>query len=311
MKKKIIIIAVISILSLYSTAFATQVRLVIESYPPSILSRVSKIIDLPDLNDQLEISRQATLLALSPQGWNLASLVGGVLDKVEPPEWSAECWLVRTMKGDFSNVLGFHLNRQSYYWDADHCLLVFHTDADAYRGAHDLCEYDWNFSVISGSIGGAYWQCAQQQFGRFWVEFPIDPTSAQLVMRRAEVRFKKAGNTDTCTVAGEFVLNEQSNGIDPINEETVISVGSSTLTIPAGSFTQLENKYKFRGQIDNAIVRMTIKPVDDATFRFMLMVKGTSLDDTKNPVDIELAIGDDTGKTTTRLWGKLLFRGRR
>jgi hypothetical protein len=56
---------------------------------------------------------------------------------------------------------------------------------------------------------------------------------------------------------------------------------------------------------------MTIKPVDDATFRFMLMVKGTSLDDTKNPVDIELAIGDDTGKTTTRLWGKLLFRGRR
>jgi hypothetical protein len=66
--KKIVILACIAFtIVLYSTAFAVQVRLTLESYPPATLP-------IPDINDQMEISKQAVDFALSSEGWNLANI---------------------------------------------------------------------------------------------------------------------------------------------------------------------------------------------------------------------------------------------
>lgn len=87
MKRNIILICVIFTLCLYSVAFAVQMRLTIESYPTSTLPpSASKIIDIPDVDDQLEISRQAALFALSQEGWDLGNLLGAVLGHVGPLE---------------------------------------------------------------------------------------------------------------------------------------------------------------------------------------------------------------------------------
>lgn len=77
MKKLIFVFVPVLVLFCFlSTASATQVKLTLESYSPATLPTVSAIIELADVNDQLEISKQAGLLALSDQGWNLASYGG-------------------------------------------------------------------------------------------------------------------------------------------------------------------------------------------------------------------------------------------
>ena len=93
MKTRIGAFCVILILFLYSNTFAAQLEITIEGYPPATLPTATSVINLPDPNDQLEISRQAALLALSPEGWNLGSL-GGFLVLNEPPDWSGSFYRV-------------------------------------------------------------------------------------------------------------------------------------------------------------------------------------------------------------------------
>ena len=52
---------------------AVPATLTLECYSSPELPTVSTIINVPDLNDQLEISHQAMLFALSPSGWNLSN----------------------------------------------------------------------------------------------------------------------------------------------------------------------------------------------------------------------------------------------
>ena len=43
---------------------------------------------------------------------------------------------------------------------------------------------------------------------------------------------------DRFKVRGELTLAATSNGIDLLNEEVMVTVGTSTITISAGSFTE-------------------------------------------------------------------------
>ncbi len=74
MKKLNLIVALLLFGS--TAAHAFQMTLTLESYSPATLSTVSKVIDVSDPNDQLEISRQAMLLALSTEGWGLENYGG-------------------------------------------------------------------------------------------------------------------------------------------------------------------------------------------------------------------------------------------
>lgn len=159
-----LIISVISTLFLFnSITFAVQVKLTIESYPPATLSIVSKIIDVPDPNDQLELSRQAALLALSSEGWALEDF-GGYLEYRQPPEWSGHYYFV-TVPSDVSDMFGYELNEE-----AGAFYLYFHNDEWASRLRHNICERTNNYGVISGGMGGTWQQCAVPDWGEFRVE---------------------------------------------------------------------------------------------------------------------------------------------
>lgn len=70
-------------------------------------------------------------------------------------------------------------------------------------------------------------------------EKPTEPPS-ELKIIEAEIKFGEKPGTDKFEIKGRFSLKEDSDGIDPENEEITIKVGTSTITIPASSFVEKE-----------------------------------------------------------------------
>jgi len=86
-----------------------------------------------------------------------------------------------------------------------------------------------------------------------------------------------------------------------------VTVGTSSVTIPAGSFLDNNGEFEFEDIIGGVHVMMKIKEIHPDVFAFMVEAEVVDLTDTSNPVNIELIIGDDTGSTETRLKGVLMF----
>ena len=136
---------------------------------------------------------------------------------------------------------------------------------------------------------------------------------ADFTVNKAEIKFKTASAVnDRLSVKGTVTLDENSDGIDPAGQGVVVRVGTSAITIPAGSFTEKRSgKFKFKGPINGADVKMEIKQIYTDTFRFKVEAKGIDLTGTPNPLGIGLAIGNDSGTAMIRLKGKLKFKAER
>jgi sugar lactone lactonase YvrE len=138
--------------------------------------------------------------------------------------------------------------------------------------------------------------------------YQIEIPFAAFTLTKAKVDFKDESNNDKFEVKGEFTLGEGNNGIDPVSEDVVVTVGTSTLTIPAGSFTEKSlGKFEFEGTIDGAKVEMEIKTVEVDVFVFKVEAEDIDLTGTANPVNIYLLIGNDYGDDEVRLDGELKF----
>ena len=176
MKKLILVIAFLLISS--TTAQAYQMTLTLESYFPATLSTVSKTIDVSDPNDQLEISRQAALFALSTEGWGLGNY-GGWL---QASDWSSTGTGTGTGRLysavdfiDVSDLLGFELNQEAIEYGLSQSGLSFHTDEWVSNKSHDLGESIDNYGVISGIMGGIWRQAPVPNWGEFRVTSVSDP----------------------------------------------------------------------------------------------------------------------------------------
>ncbi len=149
------------------------------------------------------------------------------------------------------------------------------------------------------------------QFGNNW-NVGIDNINfdqiafADFTITKARIKFRAPSSVnDSFGVKGEFTLDVTSDGIDPATEEVVVTVGTASVTILAGSFTD-EGEFKFfEGVISGADVWMRIVETDPDVFEFAIKADGVDLTDTTNPLDIALTIGDDSGIANLRLEGKL------
>lgn len=131
---------------------------------------------------------------------------------------------------------------------------------------------------------------------------------ADFALSKVEVKFQKDPNMmDEFGVEGGFILGEDSDGIDPVNEEVVVTVGAASVIIPAGSFEENSGKYEFEGVISDAEVKIEIEWLFTNAFTFKVEVEGVDLTGTTNPMDIDLTIGDDTGRAGVWLIGELKF----
>ena len=141
---------------------------------------------------------------------------------------------------------------------------------------------------------------------------PIAVAFADFTIMKAEIKFRAPSSVnDSFEVKGEFTLDVSSDGIDPVTEGVLVTVGTSSVTIPAGSFVEDEGKFEFEGEINGADVEMEIEEINPGTFEFKIEAEGVDLTDTANPLDISLTIGDDTGAATVRMEGKLKFKAQR
>ncbi|MGE5842299.1 MAG: hypothetical protein ACM335_08475 [Deltaproteobacteria bacterium] len=130
---------------------------------------------------------------------------------------------------------------------------------------------------------------------------------------RAHVTFREEPKGDKYDVEGEFVLSEFSDGIDPVAEDVVVAVGTSTLAIPAGSFRERRGRYEFSGPVGDVFLEARIQAGYGGAFRYRLEARGVDLTKSAIPMDIFLKIGDDQSITTFLLYGELQLhrKGRR
>ena len=157
-------------------AFSAEYRLFIESYPPANLTQKSKIIDIPDPNDQVNIAYQAGLFAFSPEGWNLDNgLPNTIIEIKEPPTHTGHLILLSIesstpVPDEFIENFGYELNQEAIDYGYSCYYLYFHTDEWSSRLSHDYCETANNYGVIVGGMGGYWAQCVNPNWGRFWIE---------------------------------------------------------------------------------------------------------------------------------------------
>ena len=124
---------------------------------------------------------------------------------------------------------------------------------------------------------------------------------AEFTATEVKVEFDASSNADTFELTGEFTLGDSSDGIDPLGEDVVVSVGTAEITIPAGSFTEDGGKFEF----ETELVQMEL--TGSGTFQFKVEASGLDLTGTTNVVDVSLAVDNDGGTTTVELEGELKF----
>jgi len=170
MKRKILV-SFLLVLILSSSALAVPVELKLTSYSPATLPAISTIINLPDTTDQLEISRQAILFALSPEGWDLGNLGGSLMKIGAPGSWTGDFWILRIygQSDEVEALYGYEMNPEATTY-GQHYDLIFHNDSWNERLYHDIGESPNNFGVISGAMSGIWEQCPVPNWGRFWIE---------------------------------------------------------------------------------------------------------------------------------------------
>jgi hypothetical protein len=125
---------------------------------------------------------------------------------------------------------------------------------------------------------------------------------------------------DSFKVSGRGTLGPASDGIAPDTEQVMLSLGSFSLTIPAGSFVKKMDKdedadeaddadgsedghdrddrittYRFRGVIAGVSIRAEIVQGPKNKVRVHFKGRAADLGPVINPVTVGLAIGDDMG----------------
>lgn len=119
---------------------------------------------------------------------------------------------------------------------------------------------------------------------------------------RAELTLRKRANDDAYQMSGFLRLSAGSDGIDPLTEPVTLKIGSFSATLPAGSFGQDGDTYRYAGPADRSWLIVIISPLaapDLYSFRSTL-VKG-NLAGTTLPPKVQLSIGDDQGEVTLDL----------
>jgi YVTN family beta-propeller protein len=100
---------------------------------------------------------------------------------------------------------------------------------------------------------------------------------------------------------GDFTLGASSSGLDLAHQATTLTVGTFSITIPAGSFKQVGGQSHFilHGTISGLKVDADLKAEHGSStaFDYKIQVKGVDVD-VANPVTVTLKIGENTGTTT-------------
>ena len=128
------------------------------------------------------------------------------------------------------------------------------------------------------------------------------------ISARVEIEIGPESNDDKIEAKGIFALGQGSNGINPVNEQVVLSFFDVFFEIPAGSFKWFKHpkkptksEFKFEGIICGAPMEMKIKPSGNDNYEFKVEIKALELCGIiTDPVKVKLVVGDDCGGIETK-----------
>jgi YVTN family beta-propeller protein len=116
---------------------------------------------------------------------------------------------------------------------------------------------------------------------------------------------------DRFELQSHFTLSSTAPGIHPHGEPVTLQVGTFSITIPPGSFRRHEDEHEvgdehenedgsftFHGVIDGVRLEALIKRTGTLRYAFHAEAKGANLAGTKNPEQVSLTIGGDSGTTS-------------
>ena len=160
-----------------------------------------------------------------------------------------------------------------------------------------------------------------QFIGMMTTEVPFASFAARVEIERTHSLTMHA--SDSFEVEGGGVLGQASAGIAPNADDVTLSLGSFSITIPAGSFvvtidkhedndredryygtattvTMLVTRYHFNGVIAAVSLDARIEQGPQHTFRFRFEGRNANLGLVVNPVIVGLAIGHDVGHVVVK-----------
>ncbi len=130
-----------------------------------------------------------------------------------------------------------------------------------------------------------------------------EPTSVPFSTLSAKLHIH-AGPPPSFDLNASFNLGGNSDKINPLAENVSLQVGTYSVTIPAGSFHQLNSgskkgTYVFSGVVNGVTLSLQIAPPSVTGNGWGFKASGTPVDLTglSNPVTVVITIGNDSGTT--------------
>jgi len=118
---------------------------------------------------------------------------------------------------------------------------------------------------------------------------------------KLEIDLDRAPKEDRFELQSNFTLSSTAPGIHPVVEPVTLQIGTFTVIIPPGSFKKHEDGFfTFHGVIDGVRLEALVKRTGTLRYTFEAEAKGADLTGTKNPVQVSLTIGDDSGTTSVK-----------
>ena len=117
-----------------------------------------------------------------------------------------------------------------------------------------------------------------------------------------ELEFGPRATDDSFEGTAKFELSSESNGIDPLHEDVTLTLGTLSITVPAGSFKTSRQddgmeRTSFSGVIDGVRLTVIVYPEGPSHYKISVSGKGANLDGVTMPPAIKLTIGDDYGQS--------------
>jgi probable HAF family extracellular repeat protein len=116
----------------------------------------------------------------------------------------------------------------------------------------------------------------------------------------AVITVPAGADNDRFALAATFTLGGAGNGIDPSEEPVTLTLGGTTLRVPAGSFRGSAHAFLFTGNVAEGRLAVVIRPVAGGGYRLDATGIGYDLSSVRLPLSVRLTIGDDTGTTDAK-----------
>jgi YVTN family beta-propeller protein len=122
---------------------------------------------------------------------------------------------------------------------------------------------------------------------------------------KLEIDLDRNPKEDRFELESHFTLSSAAPAIHPHRDPVTLQIGSFSITIPPGSFKKHEGEnegavFSFHGVLDGVKLEALIKRTGTLRYAFDAEAKGADLAGTKNPVQVSLTIGGDSGTASVK-----------